>query len=87
MVAFCHCNLDLGRLYTDFFEVANGDEVVDLLERKMAEQDQDVLRIAKFMNSSTFKKINVHMWQSKDFISVKHKFTCHLKSTPKNLYI
>ena len=63
--------LDLGRLFQDFWEMINGNEIVDFLEVKIDQGDPDAIRIMEYVNSTDFKMINDHMWESREFINVR----------------
>lgn len=65
------CNLEFDQLWNDFFQVAHGQEVVELLERKMAEQDPYMLRVAKYLKSMTFRAIEKHMLMCREFNEVE----------------
>ncbi len=58
----CESLADLEELYEGFYEVANLEEVVDLLQEKAEEDDPDMMRIIDYMNSTDFRTINDFMW-------------------------
>ena len=63
--------VDVGELWDEFYSVANLGEVIDLLDERLKDGDEDVERIVRYMNSTDFRNINDHMWKWKDSQSVR----------------
>ncbi|TRY63189.1 hypothetical protein TCAL_02081 [Tigriopus californicus] len=61
-----HC-VELDNLCEEFLQVSNWEDIVALLENKMAIGDSDMLRIGRYLNSTDLQAIIDHMWEQQEF--------------------
>ena len=63
-------NRNLNDVLVEMWAVANGANIVKMLQDRMANKDPDVLEVDQYLRGTDFKTICDYMWTSTEYVNV-----------------
>ena len=63
-------NRNINDVLVEMWAVANGANIVKMLQDRMANKDPDVLEVDQYLRGTDFKTICDYMWTSTEYVNV-----------------